>query len=997
MDIFDFAAIEEIKEAGAGERVLAFGERGVLDAMVEGVFLLDGFDGDGLAGGIAVVAVAGESALGGAGADGYGAVASADGAGGFEVGTGAGEFDGAGDHACRLGGEAGAFAVDSQGEVIGGHLESAEGRAEEGDFDNQVVVGDEGSLRRGEGMDQVFGGQGHGAKLRLDGVVGGLGSGRGLGAKQGKCAQKQSESHNRPQSYHDLTDVAGTNFRYCKPKPYLALRGLLSVHGPKAPLTLSLMSWSSDIRCLYCDGKLPLYRKITSGQFCSAPHRKLYWQEQERLGVERLHQTHDSLRAFRPPEGVEAILGTPLPEAPPAPPPPSGMISSTVQPKHDESPSLIAADPFSYEAELAPQTPFWAPQILSDHEGYLDEEAPAPMAGLFAIHSRPQPRWPMDRLVVPDPNPLATSGPIWIPLRSIAALKRELTAAGATAILLQPSHYEGTRKVEPMHPAMQPTRDVEHAAAPTGSAMAADADGDIPRAEKLLALAAFAAHENSSNPTRRDPWPAAPFAKVQRAHLPMATMERNVKMAPAVPRAAGLRSLSIDQVPLVHGTWIDSLRAMGAEGESPRFELSTPAMRPRLRLAAGSRYPVATRDQGVAVATIEPRDLQPAGRGIAIPESQAMTMAAAASSTSQNIPNEAGLIPLAAMKPNEPVAQPAPSQSVNLPQPLRTEPMRPASHLEPLDAKPVADFMAAPPVVEEKKQELPVESFGPPPANESDEVTPWLVVSGFWKNAPRDLKLLVFGIPILLALALHPSLKKISVSAPQQANGIQKNIEHNFQSKMNEQWKTVKQTMVDRAAIALDEDFRAGLDDWTSRGGTTEWAFDATGFVRPGPLALYRPSVDLTDYQLQFLGMIDKKALSWVVRAADFDDYYVVKLVVLKPGPVPTVGITRYAVIHGVAQDRSDTTAFINAREDMLYRVRMDIHGDTFALTVQGQLVDSWSETRLRKGGVGFFTARGEASRLRWVQVTHQYDMLGRLCAYLAPYDIPSTNGGWQP
>ena len=108
-------------------------------------------------------------------------------------------------------------------------------------------------------------------------------------------------------------------------------------------------------------------------------------------------------------------------------------------------------------------------------------------------------------------------------------------------------------------------------------------------------------------------------------------------------------------------------------------------------------------------------------------------------------------------------------------------------------------------------------------------------------------------------------------------------------------------------------------------------------------------------------------------------------------------GVTRYAVIHGVAQDRADTVALINAREDMLYRVRVDIHGDIFALTVQGQLVDSWTEPRLRKGGVGFFTARGEASRLRWVQVTHQYDMLGRLCAYLAPYNIPSTNGGWQP
>src|ERR1700733_7519828 len=115
------------------------------------------------------------------------------------------------------------------------------------------------------------------------------------------------------------------------------------------------MSWSSDIRCLYCDGKLPLYRKITNGQFCSTAHRKLYWQEQERLGVERLHQTHDSLRAFRPPEGGEAILGYPMPEAP-APPP----IAPTEQ---DEMPVFVAPELLADEADLVPQTPLWAPQI----------------------------------------------------------------------------------------------------------------------------------------------------------------------------------------------------------------------------------------------------------------------------------------------------------------------------------------------------------------------------------------------------------------------------------------------------------------------------------------------------------------------------------------------------------------------------------------------------------------------------------------------------------
>jgi hypothetical protein len=117
---------------------------------------------------------------------------------------------------------------------------------------------------------------------------------------------------------------------------------------------------------------------------------------------------------------------------------------------------------------------------------------------------------------------------------------------------------------------------------------------------------------------------------------------------------------------------------------------------------------------------------------------------------------------------------------------------------------------------------------------------------------------------------------------------------------------------------------------------------------------------------------------------------------VLKAGPLPTIGITRYAVVHGRADSRVDTVVPIDARSDTLYRVLMDIHGDDFLLTVQGQVIDSWSEPRLKHGGIGFFSARGEDSRVRWVQVTHQYDMLGRLCAYLAPYNISSTTGSLQ-
>src|SRR6266481_3319620 len=82
------------------------------------------------------------------------------------------------------------------------------------------------------------------------------------------------------------------------------------------------MSWSDDIRCLHCDAKLPLYKKITDGQFCSGAHRKAYWKDQERLAVERLHQTHTSLAAYRLNDPVESILGpSPWPAGLPTWPP----------------------------------------------------------------------------------------------------------------------------------------------------------------------------------------------------------------------------------------------------------------------------------------------------------------------------------------------------------------------------------------------------------------------------------------------------------------------------------------------------------------------------------------------------------------------------------------------------------------------------------------------------------------------------------------------------
>ena len=408
------------------------------------------------------------------------------------------------------------------------------------------------------------------------------------------------------------------------------------------------------------------------------------------------------------------------------------------------------------------------------------------------------------------------------------------------------------------------------------------------------------------------------------------------------------------------------------EPGSPAVPLATPSSQPRPRLATGSRYAIQPQPPAVTLAgQVEPR-IEPGLPSSFIP----MDLEAGAA-----IPSTAKILPLTwNATPRVSAARIAASGEFSVLQFEQTKPMEPMLRVEPIEGNPE-------PPSKRNWVSAWMQRSSDPHAKHI-----WAPAVDFWGHAPRDLKLLVVVIPVLLALALHPSLPKVPVTAPTATRQIQTNVERSFRN----QFVNVKQSLADRAGVALSEDFRSGLDDWQLRGEhATAWSFDANGFVRPATLALYRPSMGLGDYEMQFLGLIDKKALSWVARARDFDNYYVVKLVVLKPGPLPTLGVTRYAVIDGKAQNRVDTLAPIEARPDMLYRVSLDVHGDTYLLSVQGKVVDNWSEPRLTRGGVGFFSPRGEESRLRWVQVTHQYDMLGRLCAYLAPYNIPTTNGSW--
>ena len=133
---------------------------------------------------------------------------------------------------------------------------------------------------------------------------------------------------------------------------------------------------------------------------------------------------------------------------------------------------------------------------------------------------------------------------------------------------------------------------------------------------------------------------------------------------------------------------------------------------------------------------------------------------------------------------------------------------------------------------------------------------------------------------------------------------------------------------------------------------------------------MFRPSLPLHDYRLDLQGMIETKALGWVIRAKDPKNFYVMKLEMVKPGLNPTIALVRFAVVGGEEQQRSQIPLSLNARLDTMYKIRMEVVGQTFTTWVQDKKMDEWTDNRISTGGVGLYNERQERAQIKSVAVT---------------------------
>lgn len=210
---------------------------------------------------------------------------------------------------------------------------------------------------------------------------------------------------------------------------------------------------------------------------------------------------------------------------------------------------------------------------------------------------------------------------------------------------------------------------------------------------------------------------------------------------------------------------------------------------------------------------------------------------------------------------------------------------------------------------------------------------------------------------------------------------------------------SIGRTIRSRAPATVHEDFHSGLREWarvSARGtealraeaGSGEWSFTADG-LKPGRLRIWKRSAELANYDLDFLGQIDRKSMGWAYRAMDAGNYYGTKLTILRAGPGPNVGLTRFVMLNGREAEKVQLPLPLSLTAGESYRVRVNVHGDRFLTSVNGQVISSWSDQRIRRGGVGFFSDEGESATVKWVSLSERDSLLGRVLSYFSLIRMP--------
>jgi len=133
------------------------------------------------------------------------------------------------------------------------------------------------------------------------------------------------------------------------------------------------------------------------------------------------------------------------------------------------------------------------------------------------------------------------------------------------------------------------------------------------------------------------------------------------------------------------------------------------------------------------------------------------------------------------------------------------------------------------------------------------------------------------------------------------------------------------------------------------------------------------------------------------MRGRDKQNYYAMKFQIIEAGLRPVIAMVHYPVTDGVKGHRVETPLNIMVHHNEPFRVSVDVSGNRFTASVEGQKIDSWTDDAPPAGGAGFFTEASERARLYWMKVTKNDDWLGVFCGFLAGDSAREVAEVWGP
>ena len=180
-----------------------------------------------------------------------------------------------------------------------------------------------------------------------------------------------------------------------------------------------------------------------------------------------------------------------------------------------------------------------------------------------------------------------------------------------------------------------------------------------------------------------------------------------------------------------------------------------------------------------------------------------------------------------------------------------------------------------------------------------------------------------------------------------------------------------------RAAFQVVDDFKSGIAvEWYPQGLVA----DESGVARVEGLALHRDTMDLDGYRWDFDAKITSRAIGWVVRASDAENYHVYKLVQRRQARLPDgYRLMRYPVVNGQADTSKavERDLEVEWREGEFNRISVRVGDREIKIFINGWSVDYWIVPDLQPGGIGFLANEDEASLIRYVVVDSNSDFWG--------------------